>query len=444
MGFKSLSKRALVLISYAVLLTSPFTFFPLFDAAFFGLKYSQYHNARITEGISALAREIERRSWMEQWSVPGAQSMSQWENNKSPFFVPQLQGNDWSQKLGFLKPRAHYDDASSNDLPINLVYGFEGLVADIGCHSDLPREWWVYVGYMAAPDAFPRDAAFRRLLECTSANPVPNTKFAQVQCTSAPFLCNIWQVSGLGSGHLVHFLVRYDSEELNVDPADYDAEPTNLRSVEIRVIDLGLQSQTSILPPGVFPTHFEQMKALVTQPGAYSVFEEYDDMTREMTRFYDANEEVLRRRQSRLYASVADMNESVTDYLNKPLGLDKLVGELELIAYVWTFNLMQGLSGAMRLVQGLYAAFLGTPTEFDLLAQRLEQREQAGAGGGLFGGLMNGFVDMMQSEVERSASMTTSDSPGITADADVRKALFEGLRQNLTSVLRGFDASTSM
>jgi len=370
--------------------------------------------------------------------------MSEFENNKSPFFVPQLQAHDWTEKLGFLKPRAHYSDDLDNHLPINIVYGFEGIVADIGCHFELPREWWVYVGYMAAPDAFPRDAAFRRLLEYTSANPVPDTRFAQVQCTTAPFLCNIWQVSGLGSGHLVHFLVRYDREELNVDPADYDAEPTNLRSVEIRVIDLGLQSQTSILPPGVFPTHFEQMKALVTQPGAYSVFEEYDDMSREMTRFDDANEEVLRRRQSRLYAWVADANEFVTTYLNKPLGLDKLVSGFELVTFVWTFNLMQGLTEILQLVQGLYTAFLGTPTEFDLLAQRLEEREQARAGGGIFGGLMNGFVDMMQSEVEKSASMTTSDSPGITADADVRKALFEDLRQNLTSVLRGLDASTAM
>ena len=81
-------------------------------------------------------------------------------------------------------------------------------------------------------------------------------------------------------------------------------------------------------------------------------------------------------------------------------------------------------------------AFLGKPTEFAELGERLAQREEANTGGGPFGGLMDGFLDFLEAGIEANATPNPAEPPGMTAAADERQALFSGLRSNVSSLLR--------
>ena len=395
MGVKSFLKTALRIttriIGYGILLSLPVTLFPSIHTAILGIKLSQYQKGRVQDGIHALAREIDRVSWMDQFSMPGAPTIWDWQDNKEPFFIPQLRSVDWTAKLGFVKPIGHGFDVWDPDMSIDKIASFDGLMRDMRTQRDMPKEWWVYVSSGAMPTVFPWDAAFRELLEYHQQNALSNgTAFANVQCWSAPFLCNVWHISGLASAALVHLIVLEDGEiGIDVNLTDYCAAPEDLRPVVVRITDLGLQSHVSPLAPGVFPTRFEQMKALTSNEGAYTIFEEYSEVSRMFKRHQDIVSEERSRRKGRLLPLVFDLDDLTTDFLAKPLGLDSAVDEVAQVVYLISTLLAGLVTWIIDFGQASVYSFLGKPTEFDVLFERLQQRQQANHGGNIFDGLLN-------------------------------------------------------
>lgn len=276
---------------------------------------------------------------------------------------------------------------------------------------------------LAWPSVFPWDAAFQQLLEYHHANPLPNgTKFAHIKCGNSPFLCNVWQISDRDDGTFVHFLVREDGElGSDIDPSEYEAAVEDLRPVEVRIIDLGLQSDVSPLVPGKFPSRFEQMKALTTQQGAYTIFEKYDELEREISRHtYKANE-ALSRRMEKVYPFFNDMDDYTTNFLAKPLGLEKFVDVVASTMYFVGFAVASVATMVIRTANDFGKAFLGKPSEFDELFARLARREEANCERSDFGAL-NNFLERHVMDISITSA---GNPPEITPGSSERSDLSE-------------------
>ena len=408
MGFKSFMRVTFRLLGYIYLLSLPITFFPTLVAIPAGFLFARYHFRKVDEGVHALAREVDTFHWMNQWELPGA-PISSWRDNKAPFFVPQVTSAGWDCKLGLVLPRAYHmpEDMDPSDEPgVDKLVSFEGALRDMRTQSHFPKEWWIFVSRLAMPEVFPWDAAFRDLLEYHSANPLPKgTAFAHIQCADSPFLCNVWQVYNPA---MVHLLVREDGFlDPEFDTSDYDANRRDLRPVDVRIIDLGLQENVSTLVPNVFPSRFEQMKSLTTQAGAYSVFDEYDLVQRSLKLWQEEFHLMCNRRGS-ILDYLTDLENWTFDHIANPLGLEDALDVYRSIAVTLFFGTTSLINSAGRFIWQLGEQFLARPTEFDELAERIQRRDEQNAGGGLFGGMMQDFLKSM---------------PGLLNDSSVEPAV---------------------
>ena len=86
-------------------------------------------------------------------------------------------------------------------------------------------------------------------------------------------------------------------------------------------MDLGLQKKVSLLPAGTFPTMFQQMRSLTTNNGVYSLFDEYNPISRECDRFFD-HWAVLCNRKGSFLDYLTDFDNWTTKHLARLLGLE--------------------------------------------------------------------------------------------------------------------------
>lgn len=314
-----------------------------------------------------------------------------------------------------------------------IVIHHLGVMRDTSCHRNHPNSYWVYVTNLAMPEIFSWDAAFVRLLEHHDMHPpADNAGFAYVDCTASPFVCNVWQVDYPA---LVHFLVRDESPDPSeINPDAFDAEPKDLRQVDVRIFDLGLQQNSTTLSPGVFPTEFEQMRSLTANEGAYTVEEPYDELGREYHRFHNLYYTPACNLQGSFLDYSSELDNFIFKKIMKPIGLEYAADIYAGIAFLCSLNLAFIGLWIYRTIEDFFSSFLGRPTEFDELAQRMEERQDFADSGGFMGDMMQHFIDGIEAAFEANQSAT--GVPGeVTAAADARKAMFAGLRTNMSSVL---------
>lgn len=435
MALRSVARVTFRIFFYTSLVFLPVTLFPTLQSIFAGVLFQQFHNQRIADGIHAYTSEIDRYSWMNQWSVPGAPTIWDHMDNKEPFFVPQLRTQTWHTKLGLTLPNVGEEDG------IDRIASFDGAVRDVvACKGACTKEFWVYVSNLGMPQVFPWDAAFVQLLEHYSAVGSPrNASFAHVQCSSSPFLCNVWQVE---SPAFVHFIVDEDSRlEEDIALKDYGGPAEKFRPVEVRIIDLGLQEMLGAWTSSRFPSMFEQMRFLTTDECAYEVFSQYVAMDRDLDRFQKHFEQLASRDGSML-EYIANLDTWTTDHIAAPLALEDVVAEWAALVFRLTANAVFEVSQFWDLITELVHIFFGTPNEFDELNARLEQREQVNQGGGIFGGMVNGFMDFVETKLaENDSVVDVAAGPGFTANAEVRKSLMAKLRANVSSILENPQAT---
>lgn len=412
------------------LITLPFNF----QAFLAGALFAKYNNDGIGKGIELYVREVDQFSWMDQWSVPGAPSIWDVEDNDSPFLVPRLRLNTWADKLGLTIPYAH-QEGFELDAPINEVFAFDGAVRDVSVHRYLPTEYWIYVSSMTMPEVYQWDQAFVELLEYHEMHALPeNTTIAYIDCGAAPFLCHIWQVRYPG---LMHFKIDIDrSVSDDIDPAAFQSPLDQLRPLEVRIFDLGLQYDESPLPPGVFPSRFEQMKALTSNDGAYTIEEEYNEVRRAYDCFNELYYFPACNRQGSFLDYTSEFDNFLLKRIAKPIGLEDALGMMNAVAFLTSTAFSTAFYVIANLVSKFWASFFGKPTEMDHLAERLEERQAVAEGGGLLGGAVNGFMDWMENHVESSGS-ESAEQPAVTTQKDGMKEALASLRVNMSAILKG-------
>lgn len=377
MAVKWMIRQSIRLLFYGALVSSPITLFPGLVSLIAGGLMQQFHTDRVNHGIQAMISEIESFTWMEEHKDPAWRPFSgKLDTDTAPFYVPRLHSNNWLAKLGLILPRTHYLDnpeTADMDLGVDKMLSFDAILRDVSCIGNA-NEYWVYVSTTLTPDSYSEgsswDTAFRKLMEHHERYPKPaGMQFAYADCAKSPFLCNVWQID---SPVLMHFKVEVESDlGPDIDPSAYDAIPEFLSQVSVRMIDLGLQESSSPVSPGTFPTEFEQMKSLTSKPGAYTLFEIFDEQTRELERFNN-HFTALCNREGSLLDYLTEAENWTAKWLAKPLGLGTT---LEIFSSV-VFTLSVGISGVLGrivlLIEGTVSAMLGRPDEFEQLAARLD------------------------------------------------------------------------
>lgn len=149
MSLKSSVKLVFRITVYIFLITLPFTF----QAYIAGALFAKYHNDNIATGIELWVHELDHFSWMNQFSVPGASSILDYQHSVGPFQLPQLRTHNWRNKLGLTIPYEHIDWLET-DLPIDRHAAFDEVVRDLSCHRNMPTEYWVYVSSLSMPEVY--------------------------------------------------------------------------------------------------------------------------------------------------------------------------------------------------------------------------------------------------------------------------------------------------
>lgn len=432
MSVKGFLKTTLRILFYAFLLTLPFNF----QAILAGALFAKFYNDRVATGVELFMRAADHFSWMNQWSVPGAPSIWDFQDNSYPFFTQQLRENDWSEKLGLLRPYAH-QQGFVDEAPINSLMVFEGAVRDTTCGPDrrLPTEWWVYVSSVAMPEVYAWDKAFVQLLEYHEMFPLPDkTAVAYVDCAATPFLCHVWQVQYPA---LMHFKINESGTVgEDIDPAAFASSLEYLRPLEVRIFDFGLQLDVSPLPPGIFPSRFEQMKALTTNDGAYTLEEEYSDLMRAYRNFNEYYYFPACNRDGSFLDYTSTFDNFLLKRVAKPIGLKGVADRMNGIAFSLSLVFISPIYMVSLYAWDFFHTFFGEPTEIDRIAQRIEEREAVVQRGGIMGDMMLGGVNHVEAMYEAHAA-ESAEQPVVTTQNDLVKSLFDGLRANMSSIWNG-------
>lgn len=182
---------------------------------------------------------------------------------------------NWSSELGLVgfdhdKQRLLHRPQSAGDrMEFDRLYRRSKLYED-GCSQ--PWHHWIYVAThpVISQDELQNewDKAFDELVKYHYAYPPAyNASFHYISCPGRPF-CDLW---ALKAPSLIHFKTETaTSDRPNfIRPRE---EVLGYDTVTARIIELPITNPGKLaLPPGVFPSPFDQLKAVTDNEGAWKV-----------------------------------------------------------------------------------------------------------------------------------------------------------------------------
>ncbi|KAF5591228.1 uncharacterized protein FSUBG_10529 [Fusarium subglutinans] len=172
----------------------------------------------------------------------------------SPVYeIPQIQSPlDWTSQLGLTRP----SDWSSQN--VENMANLDSLYRITPPYDEEPWQHWVYLSAQMEPWRQPDgpmlhdpwDQTFVKLLAYRDTHEaLGRSNFHYVSCHKS-FLCASWRVTAPA---LLHFSIS------NTTESQYYEELPDHELVSVRVFELPLREMPI---PGVFPSYFEQMRAL--------------------------------------------------------------------------------------------------------------------------------------------------------------------------------------
>ncbi|VUC31374.1 unnamed protein product [Clonostachys rosea] len=248
------------------IITLPLTLFYLGLGGIVGLLLADYETRLYFTSLRHVEENFASAQELDWFSVPGAPGIH--DLGVAPYFVPQLRDpTNWWTKLG-LKRFDVSPVLDDNDTPLNQF----ALPNSLYRRTDKKDEgacWhhWVYASdqILHFDDLFfsPWDSAFNQLLQYHYANPAPcNASFHYLTCPGS-FLCDIWKTRGPA---LIHFTTEkvdlWPDEDEIAREAVAGYTPVTARIIEFPITRDGEMTLT----PGVFPTPFNQMKSVTSDP----------------------------------------------------------------------------------------------------------------------------------------------------------------------------------
>ncbi|CAH0045149.1 unnamed protein product [Clonostachys solani] len=263
---RTLFRWVRIFLRRGFIVTLPLTLFYVGFGGIVGLLLADYETRQYFASMRHLEQSILSVRELDQFSIPGVPDIH--NHGVAPYWVPQLRDpTNWWTKLGLER----FDVSpvfEENDVPLNQ-FAFPNSLYRKTDGEDEGACWhhWVYASdnILHIRELFfnPWDSAFNELLQYHYANPAPcNASFHYVTCPDS-FLCDIWKTRGPA---LIHFTTEkvdlWSGEHEKAREAVAGYTPVTARILEF---PMGRHGGVS-LAPGVFPTPFNQMKSVTSDP----------------------------------------------------------------------------------------------------------------------------------------------------------------------------------
>ncbi|RSM08507.1 hypothetical protein CDV31_008144 [Fusarium ambrosium] len=203
---------------------------------------------------------VKSYSWFD-----GSRGPSWLDQKRAPFHIQQLHNPlDWHKKLGLDRPEGWHTKGAESLASLRELYRQRFHA------SQKPLDRWIYASPQSIPldenveFVDPWDQAFLELLRHRDEyEPLGRANFHYLACPTS-FLCGVWRVTGPA-------LLHFSTEPL---PENNTATRESRRRyrkpvyepVSVRVFELPLSEPVI---PGVFPSRFEQMRAITASDSGF-------------------------------------------------------------------------------------------------------------------------------------------------------------------------------
>ena len=335
------------------------------------------------------------------------------------FGVMRINSYDWTDKLGFILPNEYeINPFSLDDTPIDKLADLETLMRNTNDYSAMmkKKEQWVYLTGYGWPLWNPWDKAFQYAVRFAEGHRKLNqTSLYYAECErNAGFLCGVWNTR---TPALIHFVV----DEKPADPGNIEEGLTYfpnlraLRPVTARIIQFPLEDAYTGLPSDIFPSHEEQMLAIMTGDRLYEQFDPYHPMQQMMEHFseYTVTLDETNTPLKWLWKATRWMDSKVYT----PLGIKESTDLFDNILFILTGNAF-GLFvlTPFNFFAELVEAFFGMPKKGDRILGNLideldDQDEETWSFEDMFGNFAQDIADVASTKIvmERTAATGSSE-----------------------------------
>jgi hypothetical protein len=327
------------LVWWSFLITLPFHLVPFLNGLIEGVFLSNLVTETYFASLDNFASNVESAQRIDWFSVPGAPGIH--DLGLAPFHVVQLRDpQSWWEKLGLRRFDIDVtNDVAMDEYPIDWFASLEVLYRRAPRHGQAQR--WHHFVYASPSNVHidelwfnEWDSAFNELLQYHYANPAPTgAGFHYLSCPGN-FLCDIWATRGPA---LLHFTESPDPFDEFDELAERQQIPGYL-PVAVRII----------LPPGQFPSPFNQLRSVTSHPQMWQVHRPFNKIAQVMERLNDKCNEA-----EKTYAETYGRLYKLETWIQNKLGLEDSPwpGVARLPAVVLSSAAKQGLEKVWEFVK---------------------------------------------------------------------------------------------
>jgi hypothetical protein len=339
------------LVWWTFLITLPFHFLPFLNGLIEGVFLSNLLTETYFASLEHFGSNLENAQWMDRFSVPGAPGIH--DLGVAPFHVVQLRDpQSWWQKLGLRRFDIDVtDDVAMAEYPIDWFASLEVLYRRAPRHGQAqPWHHFVYASpsniHLETVWFNEWDSAFNELLQYHYANPAPTgADFHYLSCPGH-FLCDIWATRGPA---LLHFTTESPDLSDEFDGLEGRHQIPGYLPVAVRIIEFPLTDSDKLgLPPGQFPSPFNQLRSVTAHPQMWQVHQPFNRIAQVMERHNDRCNEA-----EKTYAQTYGRLHRLENWIENKLGLkdSSWPGYARLPALVLSSAAKQGLDQVWEFVK---------------------------------------------------------------------------------------------
>lgn len=423
-GLRRILRLAARLLWYTFLLTLPLTLLPILVGLLGGVVFHFWSHDGVRENTEAFMREIEWQSSLDYWSVPGAQSIHDFMDNKGPFFIPRLRVIDFVEKFQLSSPSK--DEETLLTEGIDRKASLDDLVRCMFHAPDAPTEYWIYITDFPDFSHDPWDEAFDMLLQQSHLRPFPNsTSLYYVDCTRSAFLCGVW---GVRRSSLVHISIsnasladidasrEQDDDQEQQDAGEsleYSCSREVLHPATARVIEFPLEDEdaAAMFPRNTLPTPYLQLRTILFElpsSAISSFFDAWNPQVQLFRRFNDHARDI-RAKPNTLWHYLDEADEWYADHVLVPLFgesiEDNVLKPTQDIAFTAMFVVSELVRIPFTLGWEIYAwyfglAWDGEPQDTTPFPETAEEATPPN----MFDDMMAGFWDFVEKNMSAQAA----------------------------------------
>ncbi|CAM1507989.1 Fc.00g048370.m01.CDS01 [Cosmosporella sp. VM-42] len=295
-SFRALLRPIWSLVKAFWLISLPVTTLPFLNGLYEGTFIGNYVKQTSDNEVDFFQLDMASARFMDYFSVPGAPGIC--ETARPPFHIVELQDpSNWWETLGL--KRFDIDKKKYPLLGVSHQHDLstlENLYRRRGVFEE-KNSWhhWVYASeqilHVEGLFLDKWDEAFNDLVQYRYANPsVRSADFHFISCPGR-FLCTAWGVKGPALLHFTTEVIRAD-ESVPIGAVENRRHIPGYDAVTVRIMDLPIKEPEELGIPGIFPSHFNQLKEITSNSSVWAVHEQHSQLLQFLRRCGDVIEDL--------------------------------------------------------------------------------------------------------------------------------------------------------